>query len=193
MTQPQPLDLDAIDARRAALNTLGLPGGTWTASPCDEKSVTPPELSHVVEDVLHTSGAKLRSSVGVFGDPAHADFVAHAREDVPAMAAEIRRLRAELAELKRPAVEAKRNEIRQSFTDLIAQCEQDRDYEGAFDVQCRLREREEQWKTEDAAAALAACPGFEKEYQGVSDAKRRLANCKHCGQPRTAHPDAARP
>ncbi|MFF5422129.1 hypothetical protein ACWCQE_27620 [Streptomyces sp. NPDC002409] len=31
------------------------------------------------------------------------------------------------------------------------------------------------------------CPGFEKEHQGISDAKRRLANCKHCGQPRTAH------
>ncbi|GAA3113621.1 hypothetical protein [Streptomyces echinatus] len=36
-----------------------------------------------------------------------------------------------------------------------------------------------------------ACPGFEKEYQGVSDAKRRLANCKHCRQPRTAHPASA--
>ncbi|SOD80061.1 hypothetical protein SAMN06272781_6848 [Streptomyces sp. 1222.2] len=31
------------------------------------------------------------------------------------------------------------------------------------------------------------CPGFEKEYQGVSDAKRRLANCKHCGKPRDGH------
>lgn len=32
---------------------------------------------------------------------------------------------------------------------------------------------------------------FEKEYQGVSDAKRRLANCKHCGQSRSApmHPE----
>lgn len=53
---------------------------------------------------------------------------------------------------------------------------------------------------DDAAATLErdadvlerGCPGFEKEYQGVSDAKRRLANCKHCGKPYTAH-HAARP
>ena len=72
--------------------------------------------------------------------------------------AEVRRLRTRVAELERPSVEAKRNEIRQSYTDLIVQVEQDRDFEGAFDVQCRLREREEQWKAEDAArpAAVAA-------------------------------------
>lgn len=43
----------------------------------------------------------------------------------------------------------------------------------------------------EARRALAACPGFEKEHLGVSDAKRRLANCKHCGQPRAEHPSAA--
>ncbi|WP_030670519.1 hypothetical protein [Streptomyces rimosus] len=59
------------------------------------------------------------------------------------------RLAARVRELERPAVEAERAEIRQSYTELIAQCEQDRDHEGAFDVQCRLREREEQWKRED--------------------------------------------
>lgn len=37
--------------------------------------------------------------------------------------------------------------------------------------------------------ALSACPGFEKEYQGESDAKRRLPRCKFCRQPRTAHPE----
>lgn len=48
---------------------------------------------------------------------------------------------------------------------------------------------------DDAAATLErdaditerGCPGFEKEYQGVSDAKRRLANCKHCGKPWAKH------
>jgi hypothetical protein len=48
---------------------------------------------------------------------------------------------------------------------------------------------------DDAAATLErdadvlerGCPGYEKEYQGVSDAKRRLANCKHCGKPRATH------
>ncbi|MFE4420386.1 hypothetical protein [Streptomyces sp. NPDC056817] len=97
--------------------------------------------------------------------------------------AEIRRLKAHIRELERPAIEAKRNEIRQSFAELAAQCREDRDFEGAFNVECDLREREEQWAAEDAVD----CPGFEREYQGVSDAKRRLANCKHCGQPRTAH------
>ncbi|WP_225825644.1 hypothetical protein [Streptomyces naphthomycinicus] len=66
--------------------------------------------------------------------------------------AEVRRLSARVWELERPAVEAKRNEIRQSFTELIAAAEETKDYEGAFDVQCRLREREEQWAREDAAA-----------------------------------------
>lgn len=102
-------------------------------------------------------------------------------EDVPALLAELAAVRAErdraraalseacdqvaelesdlggamarIAELERPAIEAKRNEIRQSFTELIAAAEEAKDFEGAFDVQCRLREREEQWKREDGAVA----------------------------------------
>lgn len=99
----QPLtdhQLDEIEARAAALNTLGLPGGTWTASPRDEKSVLPPEMAHVVEDVLRTKHSLLRSSVGVFGDERHAEFIAHAREDVSALLAEVRRLRDRVAELE---------------------------------------------------------------------------------------------
>ena len=61
-------------------------------------------------------------------------------------------LQKRIAELERPAVEAKRAEIRSSYSELIAQCEQDRDYEGAIVVGCRLREREEQWKREDEEA-----------------------------------------
>lgn len=104
MTDQQPLtdqQLDDIDARRAALNNRGLPGGTWTASPRDEKSVVPPEMAHVVEDVLGTQHSLLRSSVGVFGDEAHAAFVARAPEDVDVLVAEVRRLRAERDELIR--------------------------------------------------------------------------------------------
>ncbi|WP_327345910.1 hypothetical protein [Streptomyces europaeiscabiei] len=48
-----------------------------------------------------------------------------------------------------------------------------------------LVDREPHWPDK----ALSACPGFEKEYQGVSDAKRRLPNCKYCRQPRAAHSD----
>lgn len=66
--------------------------------------------------------------------------------------AEIRRLKVRIRELERPAVEAQRAEIRSSFVELIAQAEQDRDFQGAYDVQCRLREREEQWAAEDEAA-----------------------------------------
>ncbi|MFF6801066.1 hypothetical protein [Streptomyces sp. NPDC012616] len=35
--------------------------------------------------------------------------------------------------------------------------------------------------------AVEACPGFEKAYQGESDAKRRLAPCRYCRQPKSAH------
>lgn len=68
---------------------------------------------------------------------------------------ELQRLRNRVRELERPAIEAQRAEIRGSFSELIAQCEQDRDFEGAFEVQCRLREREAQWSAEDAAAPSA--------------------------------------
>lgn len=55
-------------------------------------------------------------------------------------------------ELERPAVEAKRNEIRDSYSELISACEETKDHEGAFDVRCRLQEREEQWQREDEGA-----------------------------------------
>jgi hypothetical protein len=85
---------------------------------------------------------------------------------VAAVDAEIRRLRARVAELERPVVEAKRDEVRQSYAELAAQCREDRDYEGAFDVDCRLREREEQWAAEDAAAAaVPAVPATTKDGQ----------------------------
>ena len=58
---------------------------------------------------------------------------------------------ARVRELERPAVEAKRNEIRDSYAELIAAAEEAKDFEGAFDVQCRLRDREDEWAREDAA------------------------------------------
>ncbi|NUP18338.1 MAG: hypothetical protein HOZ81_20095 [Streptomyces sp.] len=60
---------------------------------------------------------------------------------------------ARVRELERPAVEAERNEIRQSYADLVAAAEGTKDYEGAFDFQCRLRDREEQWARDDQEAA----------------------------------------
>ncbi|MEV7394912.1 hypothetical protein [Streptomyces sp. NPDC091215] len=204
MTTPdRPLDLDTILARATHER---LTPGPWRLErescdcggdyPCGHgmyvTGVVTPTPTYFAAERCKRSGEQPRDydfhriDIGDFTD-ADWELMAHAREDVPALAAEIRRLRARVTELERPAVEAKRAEIRQSFVELSAQCEQDRDYEGAFNVQCQLREREEQWGAEDAAN----CPGFEKEYQGVSDAKRRLANCKHCGQPRAKHPVAA--
>ncbi|MYS69433.1 hypothetical protein GTY88_03160 [Streptomyces sp. SID5926] len=102
--------------------------------------------------------------LAVFGggeqDRADAAFVAAAREDVPELLAELAAVRAErdqakerVAELERPEIEAMRNKVRDSYAELIAQCEKDRDYEGAFEVQCRLADREAQWRREDEAAS----------------------------------------
>lgn len=60
---------------------------------------------------------------------------------------------ARVAEYERPSTESERNALRQSFAELTAQAREDRDYEGAFNVECDLRKREEQWKREDAANA----------------------------------------
>jgi hypothetical protein len=55
-----------------------------------------------------------------------------------------------IAELERPSVEARRNEIRSSYTELISQAEQDRDIEGAATLALQLRESEAKWAAEDA-------------------------------------------
>ena len=60
-------------------------------------------------------------------------------------------LAAELDELKRPSIEARRNEIRSTYTALISQAEQDRDHEGAATLALQLRESEAKWAAEDTA------------------------------------------
>ncbi|WP_211832861.1 hypothetical protein [Streptomyces asiaticus] len=70
-------------------------GSTWRASSVGPKSVFPPEQSHVVEDVLETKHSVIRGSVGVFGDKQHAEFTAHAPDDIAALLAELNRIRAE--------------------------------------------------------------------------------------------------
>jgi hypothetical protein len=72
----QPLDLDAILARAAAATP-----GPWA-------------VSEDYDDILDTEGGQLAS----YWMEADGQFIAHAREDVEAMAAEIRRLRADLAD-----------------------------------------------------------------------------------------------
>jgi hypothetical protein len=72
---------------------------------------------------------------------------------VARLVAERDETRARVRELERPAVEAQRNKIRSSYSELIAQAEQDRDHEGAFDLGCQMEKREEQWRREDEEAA----------------------------------------
>jgi hypothetical protein len=64
----------------------------------------------------------------------------------------IEELAGRIAGRERPEVEAQRNRVRASFTEIIAQAEQDRDYEGAFTLQCQLRDRENEWAREDRSA-----------------------------------------
>jgi hypothetical protein len=148
-------------------------------------------------------------------------FVAHAREDVPALIAEVRRLRDRVAELEGPAVHARAALaalcydledpgsnalgalylITKATTGIEAPRDDAAQALARHDAQVMRRCAEfvrdtyqGEW-ADDAAATLErdaditerGCPGFEKEYQGVSDAKRRLANCKHCGKPRAVH------
>ena len=124
------LDLHPIPARANAASP-----GPWGVSPD-------------YADILGPDGDHLAS----YFKPADGEFSAHAREDVDALLAEVHRLRARLWDYERPATEKERNALRQSFTALAAQAHEDRDYEGAFSLECQLREREEQWKAEDASA-----------------------------------------
>jgi hypothetical protein len=79
----QPLDLDPILARAAAATP-----GPWA-------------VSEDYDDILDTEGGQLAS----YWMEADGQFIAHAREDVEAMAAEIRRLRAELATARSQAID----------------------------------------------------------------------------------------
>jgi hypothetical protein len=195
--------LAEIDARQKAATE-----GPWT-------------VSEDYSDVLGPDGEQLASYWDPTSETRNGEFIAHAPEDVPALLAEVRRLRARVTELEGPAVEAR--------AALAALCYDLEDPGsnalGALylisratvgveapkdDAAAALARHEAQvmrrcaefvrdtyagdW-ADDAAATLErdagiaerGCPGFEKEYMGVSDAKRRLANCKHCGKPRAAH------
>lgn len=93
MHQPEPLDLDAIETRANAA----------TPGPWEEHADYGPHF------YAYLRGPYLRG-VGTlnFGEGEEADadreFVKHAREDVPALVAEVRRLRARVTDLERPAV-----------------------------------------------------------------------------------------
>jgi hypothetical protein len=118
---------------------------------------TPEQRQHRWESAALAAGREVdRNALRAYMAVADAEQQALADSwatTVAAHDAEVRRLKARIAELERPAVEAKRNEIRQSYAELAAQCREDRDHEGAFEVECRLRAREQQWAREDAAVS----------------------------------------
>lgn len=105
-TETVTADANLIAELRALLAELDqdrvLPGGTWTASPLDDKSTLPPGSAqppedvkqYVVEDQLRTpsGNALIRGSVGIFGNERHARFTALAHQALPALLAEIERL-----------------------------------------------------------------------------------------------------
>ncbi|MFF4536591.1 hypothetical protein [Streptomyces aureus] len=102
-------------------------------------------------NAIEARAARLYERTASIDPNAHPDFGQLTDTDVPALLAEVRRLRARVWEHERPATEAERNALRQSFMELAAQAREDRDFEGAFGIECDLRKREEQWKREDAA------------------------------------------
>jgi hypothetical protein len=175
------LDLDAIEARVAAATpgpwcTVGaeifqgveyMPDASpWIGETCRASGgmgkADAVFAAHARTDVpaLLAEVRRLRAELGEYEVlnpqrcPAgkHADWLVDSEYAHACPWCEIERLRARVTELKRPAVEAERNEIRQSFTEIAAQAEQDYDYEAAANFRCRLREREEQWAREDAVS-----------------------------------------
>ncbi|MET7975790.1 hypothetical protein ABZW44_22645 [Streptomyces mirabilis] len=98
MTDPTPLpdqQLAAIEARLAAATP-----GPWT-------------VSEDYDDVLDSQGAHLASYWNPSSRIRNGEFIAHARADVPLLAGEVRRLRAEVAAAREdtasgPAVKATR-------------------------------------------------------------------------------------
>ncbi len=89
-----PVDLDAIEARAAAATP-----GPWKHI-ASERGDRESERTHTVSQIErggHLAIARVRSWDQ---QPENATFIASARTDVPAMAREIRELRAEVAALK---------------------------------------------------------------------------------------------
>jgi len=143
-------------------------------TPDRDQPICTPEAAHAAgldiapspAELLATSQSIVHARADLWANPEEvtvsiADAGTQLARALPLVLAEVDRLRARVAELERPAVEAKRNEIRQSHLELAAQAREDRDYEGQASVELQLRDREEQWKREDAPAPRDLRPGAE--------------------------------
>lgn len=156
-------DLDEIEARAAGLYeyATGL-DAAWQAEADQLAGTDVPALAAAVRRLqtqrkyLITQLAKRDAATGD-GDRALREFLGgQPAESEPGSGKRAEEAEARVRELERLAVEAKRNEIRDSFAELAAAAREEGDFQGAFNVECGLRKREEQWATEDAAAASAA-------------------------------------
>ena len=100
------IDLDAIEARANAATPgpwfSNEPGGSSCGGP-----LTQPYISRKVQNADGRAVNLVVAEITMAGDMELADFIAHSRTDVPALIAEIRRLRARVAELE--AVDAERS------------------------------------------------------------------------------------
>jgi chromosome segregation ATPase len=138
VTRTERRHAELVALRNDALNMRG------SLSPNGEKRKVPFPLGETLTPAVDW----------LIGRVAELEAERHTTNEALSDAAEaLRANRDRIAELERPAVEAKRNEIRSSYAETIAMAREDRDFEGAFNLGCQLREREEQWKREDEEAA----------------------------------------
>lgn len=138
-------------------------------------AVATPEPTPVAAERLARAGEEPRDydfSRTDMGDFSSADWelMAHAREDVPALLAELAAVRAErdearaaggrwwkrareaeamVYELKRPSIEKERNEVRSSMTRLTSEAEAEGDHEGVAALARELDKYEAKWRRQD--------------------------------------------
>lgn len=88
MSTNEPMSEERLDAIQARVDGA-------TTSPWDDQ----PNWTDTARVVLNGDGEALWDAVGLMAD-ADSEFIAHAREDIPALLAEVHRLRAELAKAR---------------------------------------------------------------------------------------------
>ncbi len=107
--QMSDLDLDAIERRAAAATP-----GPWFSEAADHSQERWVSTRETEARIGYRGWQGLAAANGCEDDPVagalvarcNAAFIAHARADVPALIAEVRRLRAALAEMQEPATAA---------------------------------------------------------------------------------------
>lgn len=115
-----------------------------------------PARTAVYSELMWPSWNPTRESYGVGpATAANALLDAYRAEVLAELTAELRTAQQRIAELERPAVEAERAKVRQSYMELAVQAREDRDFEGVAAIEDTLREREEQWVREDDAVRPA--------------------------------------